>query len=119
MKLTVRQTMFSLGVNTITAAGTAAVLGFGGWHVMQGELTIGELMVVIAYIAAVYKPLETISTTIGSLQEISVGAGRLVWPAGYAGGDQGHAGGEADAAMRRLGPVRGRKLCLPGSEANA
>jgi ABC-type multidrug transport system fused ATPase/permease subunit len=73
VKLTVRQTMFSLGVNTITAAGTAAVLGFGGWHVMQGVLSTGELLVVISYIAAVYKPLETISTTIASLQEISVG----------------------------------------------
>jgi ABC-type multidrug transport system fused ATPase/permease subunit len=72
VKLTVRQTMFSLGVNTITAAGTAAVLGFGGWHVIQGKLTPGELLVVISYIAAVYKPLETISTTIGSLQEIVV-----------------------------------------------
>jgi ABC-type multidrug transport system fused ATPase/permease subunit len=72
VKLTVRQTMFSLGVNTITAAGTAAVLGYGGWHVMQGKLTPGELLVVISYIAAVYKPLETISTTIGSLQEIFV-----------------------------------------------
>ena len=36
VNLTVRQTMFSLGVNTITAAGTAAVLGFGGWHVSHG-----------------------------------------------------------------------------------
>ncbi|HEX6963946.1 MAG TPA: ABC transporter ATP-binding protein [Lacipirellula sp.] len=72
VKLTVRQTMFSLGVNTITAAGTAAVLGFGGWRVMQGKLTPGELLVVLSYIAAVYKPLETISTTVGSLQEIVV-----------------------------------------------
>jgi ABC-type multidrug transport system fused ATPase/permease subunit len=72
VKLTVRQTMFSLGVNTITAAGTAAVLGFGGWHVIQGRLSPGELLVVISYIAAVYKPLETISTTVGSLQEIFV-----------------------------------------------
>jgi ATP-binding cassette subfamily B protein/subfamily B ATP-binding cassette protein MsbA len=72
VKLTVRQTMFSLAVNTITAAGTAVVLGFGGWHVLQGRLTTGELLVVMAYIAAVYKPLETISTTVGSLQEIFV-----------------------------------------------
>jgi ATP-binding cassette, subfamily B, bacterial len=72
VKLTVRQTMFSLGVNTITAAGTAVVLGFGGWHVMEGKLSTGALLVVMAYIAAVYKPLETISTTIGSLQEIFV-----------------------------------------------
>jgi ABC-type multidrug transport system fused ATPase/permease subunit len=36
---------------------------------MQGQLTVGQLLVIMAYIAAVYKPLETISTTIGSLQE--------------------------------------------------
>ena len=67
--LTVRQTLFSLAVNTTTAAGTALVLGFGAYHVLERRLTVGELLVVMAYIAAVYKPLETISTTIGSLQD--------------------------------------------------
>jgi ATP-binding cassette, subfamily B, bacterial len=70
--LTVRQTLFSLVVNTATAAGTALVLGVGAYHVLQGKLTIGQLLVIMAYIAAVYKPLEAISTTIGSLQEIFV-----------------------------------------------
>jgi ATP-binding cassette, subfamily B, bacterial len=69
VKLTVRQTFFSLVINTITAFGTALVLGFGAYHVMEGKLTIGQLLVVIAYIAAVYQPLEAISTTIGSLQD--------------------------------------------------
>jgi ATP-binding cassette subfamily B protein/subfamily B ATP-binding cassette protein MsbA len=72
VKLTVRQTVFSLVVNTATATGTALVLGVGAYHVMQGRLTIGQLLVVMAYIAAVYKPLEAISTTIGSLQEYIV-----------------------------------------------
>lgn len=69
VKITVRQTLFSLAVNMITAVGSAMVLGVGASHVMEGKLTIGQLLVVIAYIAAVYKPLETISTTIGSLQD--------------------------------------------------
>src|SRR5205814_454163 len=63
IRLTVRQTLFSLAVNTITAFGTALVLGFGAHHVFQGRLTVGQLMVMIAYIAAVYKPLEAISAT--------------------------------------------------------
>src|SRR5439155_26908015 len=41
VKLTVRQTLFSLVVNTWTAAGTALVLGFGAWHVLQGWLSMG------------------------------------------------------------------------------
>jgi ATP-binding cassette subfamily B protein/subfamily B ATP-binding cassette protein MsbA len=69
VKVTVRQTLFSLVVNMITAIGSTLVLGLGAYHVMQGRLTVGDLLVVIAYIAAVYKPLETISYTIGSLQD--------------------------------------------------
>ena len=72
VKVTVRQTFFSLVVNTTTAAGTALVLGIGAQHVLSGELTIGELLVIMAYIASVYQPLEAISTTIGSLQEVFV-----------------------------------------------
>jgi ATP-binding cassette, subfamily B, bacterial len=69
VKLTVRQTLFSLAVTTCTAAGTALVLGFGAYDVLHHRLTIGELLVVLSYIAAVYKPLETISSTMGSLQQ--------------------------------------------------
>ncbi len=67
--LTIRQSLFSLGVDTTTAAGTALVLGFGAYHVLQGSLTIGELLIVMAYIGSVYAPLEAISGTVTSLQE--------------------------------------------------
>jgi ATP-binding cassette subfamily B protein/subfamily B ATP-binding cassette protein MsbA len=69
VKLTVRQTLFSLAVNTWTAMGTALVLGIGALHVIHGQLTIGELLVFLSYIAAVYGPLETISSSVGSMQQ--------------------------------------------------
>jgi ATP-binding cassette, subfamily B, bacterial len=69
VRLTVWQTLFSLGVTTATAAGTALVLGFGAYHVLQGQITLGQLTVLIFYIAAVYTPLESISTTIGHLHQ--------------------------------------------------
>jgi ATP-binding cassette, subfamily B, bacterial len=69
VKLTVRQTMFSLAVNMTTAIGTALVLGYGAYHALQGRLSVGQLLVVMTYVAAVYKPLEAISTTIGGLQD--------------------------------------------------
>ena len=68
VKLTVRQTMFSLVVNTWTAAGTALVLGVGAFHVLNARLSIGELLVFLSYIAAVYGPLETISSSVGAMQ---------------------------------------------------
>ena len=69
VRLTVRQTLFSLVVNTWTAAGTALVLGVGALHVMNARLSIGELLVLLSYIAAVYSPLETISASVGSMQQ--------------------------------------------------
>jgi ATP-binding cassette subfamily B protein len=71
--VTVRQTLFSLAVTTTTGIGTAMVLGVGAYHAIEGRVTAGELLVVLAYIAAVYKPLETISYTVGALQDNLVG----------------------------------------------
>jgi ATP-binding cassette, subfamily B, bacterial len=67
VKLTVRQTMFSLLVNTITAAGTAFVLGYGFYLVLEGQLEIGKLIVLLSYVAAVYQPLEQVSSSVGLL----------------------------------------------------
>jgi ABC-type multidrug transport system fused ATPase/permease subunit len=67
--VTVRQTVFSLAVNATTALGTAMVLGYGAYLVLERQLTIGQLLVVVAYIGSVYKPLEAISGTIGVLQD--------------------------------------------------
>jgi ATP-binding cassette subfamily B protein len=69
VKLTVRQTLFSLAVNGITAAGAALVLGVGAYHVMQGKLTTGTLLVVLSYINSVYSPLEAISSVVGNMSE--------------------------------------------------
>ncbi len=69
VRLTVRQTMFSLVVTMITAIGTALVLGFGAYHVIRNDMTAGELLVVMGYIASLYKPLEEISNTVSGLQE--------------------------------------------------
>jgi len=67
--VTVRQTAFSLAVNTTTAAGIALVLGFGVYQILQGRMTGGELLIVFSYVTSIYAPLEAISTTVGSLKE--------------------------------------------------
>jgi ATP-binding cassette, subfamily B, bacterial len=67
--LTVRQTVFSLAVTMITATGTALVLGFGAHGVLHHRLTAGELLVVMGYIASMYKPLEQLSNTVSTLQQ--------------------------------------------------
>lgn len=69
VRVTVWQTMFGLAVNLITACGTALVIGSGALLVLRNQLTVGELLVVLAYVSAVYQPLEQVSTTFANLQE--------------------------------------------------
>ena len=75
--LTWQQSMFSVVVTTITVLGTALVLIVGGQHVMRGQMTIGDLTVVIAYLGAVYGPLSAIAHTTGQLQGALAGAKRV------------------------------------------
>jgi ATP-binding cassette subfamily B protein/subfamily B ATP-binding cassette protein MsbA len=69
VKLTVSQSLYTLGVQTTTVAGTSLILGVGAWHVMQGKITIGELIVLMTYIGSVYAPLEQLSLTVGTVHE--------------------------------------------------
>ena len=68
----------------------------------QGRLTVGQLLVVIAYVAAVYKPLESISTTIGSLQDQDGQPSDHVQPPRHRARDPGREG--LDRAGTGLGP---------------
>jgi len=77
IRLTWQQSVFSFTVSAITIIGTAVVLIVGGLHVMRGQMTIGDLTVVIAYLGAVYGPLSTIAHTTGQLQGAFAGAKRV------------------------------------------
>jgi ATP-binding cassette, subfamily B, bacterial len=59
---------FGLLVGLITAVGTAAVLFIGMHHVESGILTLGELLLVMSYLAQLYIPLQTISKKATDLQ---------------------------------------------------
>lgn len=59
---------FNLLIAMTTTFGSAAVLFIGVRHVQAGVLTLGELLIVMAYLAALYGPLKSISKNIGNLQ---------------------------------------------------
>ena len=75
--LTWQESRFSVTVTAITLLGTALVLTVGGLHVLSGTLTVGGLLVVVAYLAAVYTPISEIARTTGSLQQALVSAKRV------------------------------------------
>jgi ATP-binding cassette, subfamily B, bacterial len=68
VKLAVRQAIFNLLIGLTIAGGTAAVLYIGVEHVRAGLLTVGSLLVVMAYVAQMYQPLQLLSTKTMDLQ---------------------------------------------------
>ncbi len=68
--------MLGLLVGLTVAVGTAAVLYIGVTHVQAGRLTLGELLVVMAYLAQLYGPMETLSKKVADLQGSLVSAER-------------------------------------------
>jgi ATP-binding cassette subfamily B protein len=62
------QATFNVLVGLTISAGTAAALYIGVRHVREGRLTVGSLLVVMAYIAQVYQPLQLLSTKMTDIQ---------------------------------------------------
>ena len=77
IRLAAAEGFFGLLVNVVTALGTAAVLFIGVRHVQQGALTLGELLMVIAYLSQLYEPLKTISKKAATLQSSFASAERV------------------------------------------
>jgi ATP-binding cassette subfamily B protein len=76
LRVVFTEAKFGLLVALTIAVGTAAVLVIGMRHVQAGALTLGELLMVMAYIAQLYKPLETLSKKMTDLQSACASAER-------------------------------------------
>src|SRR5581483_6591642 len=68
IRLSLTQAIFNVLIGLTLAAGTAAALYVGVEHVRSGMLTVGSLLVVMAYIAQMYQPLQLLSTKATDLQ---------------------------------------------------
>jgi ATP-binding cassette, subfamily B, bacterial len=68
LRLAFAEGVFGLLLNVITAAGTALVLFIGVRSVLDGRLTLGELLIILSYLTQLYGPLATIGDTVARLQ---------------------------------------------------
>jgi ATP-binding cassette subfamily B protein len=76
IKLATVQGWFNLLIGLTIALGSAGVLYVGVGHVHRGILTVGDLLMIIAYIAQMYEPLRLISTRTADLQSWIVSVDR-------------------------------------------
>ncbi len=70
------QTLYSAAINTLLAGGTALVVYVGARSVLEGHLSIGQLVVFIAYLAQLYAPVNQITQSWGLIAGARIGANR-------------------------------------------
>lgn len=76
VRLAMVQAAFHGLIGLTIAAGTAATLLIGVQHVRSGALTLGSLLLVMAYMAQLYEPLRMVSSKVPELQFWLVSAER-------------------------------------------
>jgi ABC-type multidrug transport system fused ATPase/permease subunit len=70
-------TVFAIVTGALTIAGSSAVLLIGGLGVLDGRLSVGTLLLVLAYLGYVYGPLSAIAHTAHALQHALASARRV------------------------------------------
>ncbi|MDQ3683658.1 MAG: ABC transporter ATP-binding protein/permease [Bacteroidota bacterium] len=69
--------IFDFFVGLIFAIGTALFIYFGATFVRSGQMTLGELTLVLAYLTQIYGPLEKISKNVNDIQSSLTSLGRI------------------------------------------
>jgi len=72
------QFRFKIFIGLTTAAGTAAILWVGGIHVLEGQLTVGSILVFISYLGSLYGPLESLMYTSLTINSAAGSARRVM-----------------------------------------
>ena len=71
------ETLFVLVVESLLAAGTAAIVWFGAVRVMHGTLTIGALTVFLSYLRDLYQPILSLSQNVAEIGTARAGLERV------------------------------------------
>jgi ATP-binding cassette, subfamily B, bacterial len=76
--VTTQSLKFTFTGTAVTAIGTAAVIGLGAAEVLNGSLTVGELLVLLAYVNSFYGPVTTLAFLYESLAQASAKGDRVL-----------------------------------------
>src|SRR5881396_3147195 len=76
LRLTMTSVKSGLVISTLIALGTAAMYYVGSLHVLAGTLSLGVLLVFIAYLVMLYQPLESLTYTAWAMEGATAGARR-------------------------------------------
>jgi ATP-binding cassette, subfamily B, bacterial len=76
--LTLLESGSQAAIDLLLAAGTSVVIGVSVAQALGGRLTAGDVVLLVAYVAMLYKPLETLAYTAATVQSAAAGAQRVL-----------------------------------------
>jgi len=76
LRMNMTSSRSALVVGTLMALGTASMYGVGSAQVLKGALSLGDLLVFVAYLATLYQPIEQLTYTAWALEGAAAGAQR-------------------------------------------
>jgi ATP-binding cassette subfamily B protein/subfamily B ATP-binding cassette protein MsbA len=77
LRLTVLQTASQTLVGLLLAAATALLIFISAYRVLQGRLSTGDVVLTVAYMAMLFRPLEALANTAAYVQGAVAGARRV------------------------------------------
>jgi ATP-binding cassette subfamily B protein/subfamily B ATP-binding cassette protein MsbA len=77
-RLTAVQTGSQAVTSTLMAAGAAAVVLLAARRALEGQITAGDVVLMAAYVAMLYRPLETLTYTASTIQGATAGVRRVL-----------------------------------------
>jgi ATP-binding cassette subfamily B protein len=78
LRLNLRQQFFEGGMGLVPNLNRAAILLLGALHVRSGQITLGELVVIISYVGKLHGPMEALGQTVSDMQLSLASAERTV-----------------------------------------
>lgn len=78
VRVTALSTMSALGTTVLAELGVAAVIVFGAFASLRGELTVGELLVFVAYLRALHAPVAEVAGSAMVLQRSGAAIERVI-----------------------------------------
>ncbi|HEV8379295.1 MAG TPA: ABC transporter ATP-binding protein, partial [Tepidisphaeraceae bacterium] len=78
LHLTVLQTASQSMVGLLLALATAVLIGVSAYRVLQGRLSTGDVVLTVAYVTMLFRPLETLANTAAYIQGAVAGARRVL-----------------------------------------
>lgn len=78
LRLETQRGLFGYGLSLVSRMDRTVITLLGAFHVLGGRLTVGELLVILAYVSQIHDPIENIGDALTNMQSSLISAERAM-----------------------------------------